>query len=91
VNSGPEASVVSLAIPSGQSTSQQKGKGFDPRNWGNAGIEPEELDPEAQREQFQLWDSVRDVVDRETAPNTPSQGFIHELDSREVNHRVSTR
>ncbi|KAJ6542398.1 hypothetical protein B0H10DRAFT_2244648 [Mycena sp. CBHHK59/15] len=87
VNSGPEASVVSPAIPSGEGTSQQKGKGFDPCNWGNAGIEPEELDPEAQREQFQLCNAVRDVVDRvETVPDTPSNGAIHELlDSRGVN------
>ena len=39
----------------GEGMSKQQGKTIDPRNWGNSGIPPEELDPEAQRRAFRRF------------------------------------
>ena len=41
--------VRARSLSRGEGTSKRQGKTVDPRNWGNSGIPPEELDPEAQR------------------------------------------
>ena len=43
----------------GEGPSQPKGKGVDPRNWGNIGIDVEELDPEKQREELAQYERQR--------------------------------
>ncbi|KAJ7729206.1 hypothetical protein B0H16DRAFT_1734360 [Mycena metata] len=77
VDSVPEVRAVSPVIPSGEGNSLHKGKGIDPRNWGGAGIEPDELDLEAQRQQFLLWKELRETRDRVmTISETSSNGTI---------------
>ena len=45
----------------------RKGKAVDPTNWGAAGIDPNELDPEAQRREFEKYAPSR-TNSPETAP-----------------------
>ncbi|KAL7284496.1 hypothetical protein ACG7TL_001787 [Trametes sanguinea] len=40
-------------------TTFQKGKAVDPLNWGTVGIDPDELDPEAQRREFEKYEAGR--------------------------------
>ncbi|TBU40368.1 hypothetical protein BD309DRAFT_899988, partial [Dichomitus squalens] len=44
--------------PRGEGPSRDKGKTVDARNWGAAGIPDEELDPDAQRRELQLYSST---------------------------------
>ncbi|KAJ6530119.1 hypothetical protein B0H19DRAFT_1273788 [Mycena capillaripes] len=88
VKSVSEPRTYSPAIPSGEGTSHQKGKGIDPRNWGGAQLEPEELDAEAQREQLHLWKSLRDgeYHSKKLVSRASSLRSIHTVrDSPQVN------
>jgi hypothetical protein len=48
-----------------QSAGPPKGKGIDPRNFGNLDLPEAELNPEEQREAFALWNEVKRMRDRE--------------------------
>ncbi|KAF8222800.1 hypothetical protein L208DRAFT_1521237 [Tricholoma matsutake] len=43
----------------GEGTSEMKGKGPDPRNWGNAGIDPNKLDTDKQKHQYEYYNLKR--------------------------------
>ncbi|KAJ8462316.1 hypothetical protein ONZ45_g17979 [Pleurotus djamor] len=43
----------------GEGPSQGKGKGVDPRNWGNLDFSDDDLDPEAQAKAMRLWKTLQ--------------------------------
>ncbi|KAJ8481441.1 hypothetical protein ONZ45_g15313 [Pleurotus djamor] len=43
----------------GEGPSQGKGKGVDPRNWGNLDFSDDDLDPEAQANAMRLWKTLQ--------------------------------
>ena len=43
--------------------SKRKGKGADPRNWGNAGLSDSNIDFDVQREALETWNLTRDEVE----------------------------
>ncbi|KAJ6629517.1 hypothetical protein B0H10DRAFT_1939885 [Mycena sp. CBHHK59/15] len=69
-------STVSPVVPTSEGS--LKGKGVDPHNWGNAGIEPDELDLEAQQRQFHLWKKLQEDNSQvlRSSSNTSSNGSI---------------
>ncbi|KAM5537843.1 hypothetical protein V8D89_008485 [Ganoderma adspersum] len=69
----------------------RKGKAADPTNWGAAGIDPSELDPEVQRREFEVYAALRQAQDVPDAPNNDSwraresTAVIPDSDSEEAN------
>jgi hypothetical protein len=57
--------------------SRLKGKGPDPSNWGNVGINPDELDAEAQRKGFEFFESLKKIKhargDKPKKANSPEK------------------
>jgi hypothetical protein len=47
----------------GEGTSNAKGKGPDPQDWGNVHVDPKELDPEKQREMLEHYNLRKNQVD----------------------------
>ncbi|KAI0071435.1 hypothetical protein K474DRAFT_1712460 [Panus rudis PR-1116 ss-1] len=56
----------------GEGMSKSQGKTIDPRNWGNSGIPPEDLDPAVQQRLLDAYD-VRHSLRREFAPDELSE------------------
>jgi hypothetical protein len=52
-------SMQNISKPCEKVPSLPKGKGTDPLNWGNIGIDPTELDAEAQRTEIEFFESQR--------------------------------
>ncbi|KAG2152977.1 uncharacterized protein EDB93DRAFT_1102748 [Suillus bovinus] len=49
-----------------------KGKGVDPRNWGNVDLDEPELDPEAQRDALATWAKSKTWANERTGQQTES-------------------
>ncbi|KAG1874233.1 hypothetical protein C8R48DRAFT_769623 [Suillus tomentosus] len=67
-----ERARISEQTSSSHDEGPSKGKGVDPRNWGNADLEESEVDPEAQREALATWARSRTWANEESAMQTDS-------------------
>jgi hypothetical protein len=60
-----------------EGSSKPKGKGPDPLNWGNVGINPDELDSDAQRKGFEFFESLKKIKhargDKPKKANSPEK------------------
>ncbi|KAJ7505222.1 hypothetical protein B0H11DRAFT_1904622 [Mycena galericulata] len=66
-STGPPAGYAESSTPTSRGEGPSgKGKGPDVRNWGAAGISLEDVDIEAQREEFELWKAFKAFQDRES-------------------------
>ncbi|KAG2157806.1 uncharacterized protein EDB93DRAFT_1101114 [Suillus bovinus] len=54
-----------------------KGKGTDPRNWGDVDLEESELGPEAQRDVLATWARSRAWANEQTGQQTESDSELH--------------
>ncbi|KAJ7859882.1 hypothetical protein B0H13DRAFT_2282790 [Mycena leptocephala] len=92
----PDAKIVSStsespAISVGEGPSRKKGKGIDPRNWGNVDFSEEFTDGdfEAQRDALENFAEINRVIKREQFTTPP--GFFDEPDVVRTSSRRSSK